>query len=87
MRLEVFVHPQRVQRGGVEARQEHVDHDDQVQLAFFQALRQILIVVLELVRRGIEAGGEQRVVFLDSGVQKVPRALIQPLCLELFFAK
>ena len=46
---QALVDEQRVQRRGVEAGQEHVDHDDQVDLAVLQSLRQVLVVVLELV--------------------------------------
>ncbi|MOA04784.1 hypothetical protein D3C78_1243550 [compost metagenome] len=87
MRLEVLVYPQRVQRGGIKTGQEHVDHNHQVQLTLFQALRQILVVVLELVCRGVEAGGEQRVVILDRGLQKIPRAGIQAFGFELLITE
>jgi hypothetical protein len=33
---QVFAHPQGVERSGIEAGQEHIDHDHQVQLAFFR---------------------------------------------------
>lgn len=87
MRLEVLVGPQGVERCGVKACQEHVDHDHQIQLAFFQPLRQVLVVVLELVGAGVEAGAEQSVVVLDCGFQKIAGAGIQPLGFKLLFAQ
>ena len=83
MGSKVLVYPQGVERSGVETGQEHIDHNHQVQLAFFQALRQVLVVVLKLVSRGVEAGAEQCVVVLDRGIQKIARALIQPLGFKL----
>jgi len=87
MAFQVLVRPQGVERGGIKAGQEHVDHDRHIQLALFQALRQILVVVLELVCRGVEAGAEQGVVVLDRGFQKIARAGIQPLGFKLFLAQ
>ena len=72
---QVLVDEQRVQRRGVEAGQEHVDHDDQVDLAVLQPQRQVLVVVLELVGRGVEAGAEHGVVVLDRVLEEVARRL------------
>ena len=78
VRAQVLVDPQGVERGGVKTGQEHVDHDHQVELALLQPLRQVLVVVLELVSRGVEAGAEVGVVVPDGGVEEVARTLVQP---------
>ena len=47
MHLQVLIHPQRVQRLGIETRQEHVDHNQQVQFAVLHALAHVLVEALE----------------------------------------
>ena len=79
---EALVDEQRVERRGVEAGQEHVDHDDQVDLAVLQPLGQVLVVVLELVGAGVEARAEDGVVVLDRGVEEVSRGLVERARLE-----
>ena len=71
MHPEVLVHPQRVERGGIKPREEHVDDDEKVNLAVLHPERHILVVVLELVGRGVVVGAKHRVVVLDSLLQKV----------------
>jgi hypothetical protein len=66
-----LVDPERVERGRVEAGQEHVDDDRDVELAVPQAQREVLVVVLEAVRRGVEARPEHRVIVLDRPLEEV----------------
>ena len=47
MVLEVLVHPKRVERRSVKAREEHIDDDEQIDLALLHALRKILVIILE----------------------------------------
>ena len=35
MHFQIFVHPKGVEGGGIEAGQEHIDHDQQVKLLVF----------------------------------------------------
>ena len=77
VRAQVLVDPQRVERRGVEAGQEHVDDDDEVELAVLQPQRQVLVVVLELVGRGVEARAEHGVVVLDRVLEEVARACVE----------
>ena len=51
--LQVLIHPRRILRGGVEAGQEHIDHNEDGHLSFFHLHGQIFIVILKLVHRGI----------------------------------
>ena len=75
--FQVFIHPQGVERGGVKACKEHIDHDEQVQLLIFHPQGYILVVALKFIPvRGI-IGMEQGIVILNGAVQKIPRGLIQ----------
>ena len=74
---QVLVHPERVQRGGVKAREEHVDHDEQVELAVLHPQRDVLVVALELVARGVVARAEHPVVVAYGRVEEVPRGRVE----------
>ena len=87
VRAQALVDPERVQRRGVEAGQEHVDDDHQVDLAVLQPQREVLVVVLELVGRGVEARAEHGVVVLDRALQEVARARVEAVGLELFLVE
>ena len=71
MRAEALVDPERVERGRVEAGQEHVDDDREVELAVPEAQREVLVVVLEPVRRRVETRAEHRVVVRDGPFEEV----------------
>ena len=77
MHLQVLVHPKGVQGRGIEARQEHIDHDQQVKFLVFHAERYIFIVILEpfTIRRVVRV--EHLVVILNGCVQKIPAALVE----------
>ena len=77
MHLQVFVHPKGVQGRGIEARQEHIDHDQQVKLFILHAERYIFVVILEpfTIRRVVRM--EHLVVVLNGGIQKIPAALVE----------
>ena len=72
MLLQVLVHPQGVERRGVEAGEQHVHHDGHVQIAVLEPEAQILVVVLELVGGRAEAAAERSVVIADRGVEEIP---------------
>ena len=75
--LQVFVHPKGVQRSSIEARQEHIDHDQQVKLFILHAERYIFIVILEPFAIGRVVRVEHLVVILNGCVQKIPAALVK----------
>ena len=75
--LQVFVHPKGVQRSSIKARQEHIDHDQQVKLFIFHAERYIFIVILEPFSISRVVRVEHLVVVLNGGIQKIPAALVE----------
>lgn len=77
-----LVAEQGVEGSGVEAGQKHVDDDGQVDLAVLEPLREVLVVVLELVRGRVVARSEQLVVLLDGVLQEYPRVLGQRIGIQ-----
>ena len=75
--LQVFVHPKGVQGRGIEARQEHIDHDQQVKLFILHAERYIFVVILEPFAIGRVVRVEHLVVILNGCVQEIPAALVE----------
>ena len=75
--LQVLVHPKGIQGCGIEARQEHIDHDQQVKLFILHAERYIFIVILEPFAIGGVVRMEHLVVILNGGIQKIPTALVK----------
>ena len=75
--LQVFVHPKGIQGRGIKARQEHIDHDQQVKLFILHAERYIFIVILEPFAIGRVVRMEHLVVVLNGGIQKIPAALVK----------
>ena len=73
MLLQVLVHPQGVERRGVETGKQHVHHDGHIQVAVLEPEAQILVIVLELVGCRAEAAAEHSVVIADRGVEEIPR--------------
>src|SRR5699024_3861598 len=67
---QVLVHEQGIQRRGVKTSEKHVNHNDQVNLAVLQPQRQVLVVVLESIGRGVVVGAKHRVVVRDRLVQE-----------------
>ncbi len=84
---QVLVDPQRVERRGVEAGEEHVDHDHEVDLSPLESQRQILVVVLEPLGGGVEARAEQVVVVLDGVLEELPGIEAEPIGLELLLVE
>ena len=75
--LQVLVHPKGIQGRGIEARQEHIDHDQKVKFFILHAERYIFVVILEpfTIRRVVRM--EHLVVVLNGGIQKIPAALVE----------
>ena len=90
MEAQVLVHPQGVERGGVKAGEEHVHDDDQVYLAGLEALREVLVVVVEAVlaaARGREARVEHLVVVRDGVFQKVAVGRVEALHVKVLLGQ
>ena len=77
--LQVLVDPQRVERLGVEAGEEHVDDDEHIEalrcgqrlavhVLALHAARDVLVVAVEALRIGGEGGLEHGVVVRDGPV-------------------
>ena len=81
---QVFVDEQRVQRRGIETGQEHVHDDHQIEFTVLQPLRQILVVVAELVGAGVVAGAEHLVVVTDRTFEERARIGRQRVGVECF---
>ena len=71
VRLQVLVHPQRIQRRCVKACQEHVHHNQQVQFLVLHPKGYVLIVILELVAGRVVGGVEHFVVIVNSRFQEI----------------
>ena len=69
--LQVLVHPKRVERLGVKARKEHVDHYQQVQLTVLHPLAHVLVVALETLAAKVIAASELPVVVVHRLLQCV----------------
>ena len=61
--FKILVHPERIERRRVKARQEHIDHNKQIDLPRLDALGQVFVVVLELVRRCVKIDVERLVIY------------------------
>ena len=82
--FKILVHPERIERCRVKARQEHIDHNEQIDLPRLDTLGQVFVVILELVCRRVKIDVEGLVIVLNGGVQKIARGLVQRIRLEAF---
>ena len=86
--FQILVHPEGIQRCRVKAGEEHIDHDQEVDLLVLHPQRQILIVALETVVIGAVIRVEQLIIIFDRHLEKIARALIQPRgALGIFFVQ
>ena len=86
--FQILVHPEGIQRSCVKAGEEHIDHDQEVDLLVLHPQRQILIVALETVVIGAVIRVEQLIIIFDRHLEKIARALIQPRgALGIFFVQ
>lgn len=76
--FQVLVHPEGIQRSRVKAGEEHIDHDQQIDLLVLHPQRQILVVALEAIVVGAVVGIEHLIIIIDRLLEKLARALIQP---------
>ena len=49
MHAQVLIHPEGVQRLGIESGEEHVHHNQQIHLTVFHPHREVFVIVLELL--------------------------------------
>lgn len=66
-----FVHKQSVERGCVEACEEHAHHDKQIDLLILHSFCQVAVVVLKFLAIHPEARFEQGIVIIDCLGQKL----------------
>ena len=71
MHSQIFVHPEGVQRGRIKSGKEHIDHDEKVHFLLLHPHREVLVVILELLGRGVEVGVEHLVVISDGFLKGV----------------
>ena len=71
MHSQIFVHPEGIQRGRIKSGKEHIDHDEKVHFLLFHPHREVLVVILELLGRGVKVGVEHRIVICDSLLQSI----------------
>ena len=64
--LQVFIHPQCVERGGVKAGQKHIDYNEKIQFFILHPQGYIFVVVLKLIPVGRIIGMEHFVVIPDG---------------------
>ena len=77
MHTQILVHPEGVQRGRIKSGKEHIDHDEKVHFLLLHPHREVLVIVLELLGRGVEVGVEHRIVICDSLLQSIAGIRIQ----------
>lgn len=70
VRAQRLVHPQGVERLGVDPGEEHVDHDDQVDRPLRQPPGDVLVVALEALCARVVGGAELRVVVADCLIEE-----------------
>ena len=75
--FQVFVHPQRVERGGVKACQKHIYHNEKIQISVLHPQGHIFVVVLEVVPVGGIIGAKHLVVVRNGRFQKITGALVK----------
>ena len=74
---QVLVNPQSIERCRVEAREEHVDYNQQVDFAVLDAERKVFVVVLEFVGARVVACAEHFVIVVDALIKKFTAALVE----------
>ena len=76
MLTQVLIHPKSIERGRIKTREEHIHHNEHIQLAFLHAFGHIFVVVGKLVSR-IKIAGEHRIVVRYRIIQKIAVGLVE----------
>ena len=84
MHFEILVHPQCIQRCRIKTREEHIYNNQQIHFPVLYSHRQIFVVVLKLVRRGIKVRIECNIVILNCTIEKVTGSLVQGIGIKAF---
>ena len=74
---QVFVNPQRVERGCVKSGQEHIDHDQKVKLLVLHPQGNVLVIALESVAVGGIVGVEHLIIVADGAFEKIAAACVK----------
>lgn len=77
MHFQIFINPQGVESCCIKAGQEHIDHNQQINLTLFYFIGQVLIVILKALAGCIKVRLERLVVVTDCHIQKIARTLIE----------
>lgn len=75
--FEVLVYPERVERRRVEAREEHIDDNQQIQLLVLHAERNVLVIILELLAVRAVVRVEHLIIVLNRAFEEVAGALVE----------
>ena len=81
--LEILVHPERVERCRVKACQEHIDHDEQIDLPRLDTLGQVFVVILKLVRRRVKIDVERLVISPQYLLSLIPYSFNQRFLFQI----
>ena len=68
---QILVAPKRVERRRVEAREEHIHDDEQIQFAILHARRNVFVIIREVAVIGAVGDVEKLVVVLNRGFEEV----------------
>ena len=82
MHFEVLIHPKGVERCGIEARQEHIDNNEQIDFTLLNLIGQVFVVVLEPLARCIKVSFECLIVISDCHIQKITGTLVKSFCVK-----
>ena len=81
--LQILVHPQGIEGRGVKTGQEHIDNDQKIHFTPFHAQREILVVVLELLRGRIKIHIEIGIVLSNRCFQKIAGGFIETVGIKV----
>ena len=87
MVFQILVHPERIERRCVKTREEHIHHDEQIDLALLHPLREILIVVLERIAIRGEIRVKLRVVVRNRIIKKISARAVKGLRIEVLIGQ
>ena len=81
--FKILVHPERVERCRVKACQEHIDHNEQIDLPRLDVLGQVFVVILELVRRRVKIDMERLVISQQYLLSLIPYSFNQRFLFQI----
>ena len=81
--FKILVHPERVERRCVKACQEHIDHNEQIDLPRLDTLGQVFVVILKLVRRRVKIDVERLVISQQYLLSLIPYSFNQRFLFQI----